>query len=48
MYILKKKMHIKLIDISGIAGPVIKLIGNKYKKYKEILCKLRFINCLVK
>ena len=42
------KMHIRVIDISGIAGPLIKLIGNKYKKYKEILCKLRFIKFLVK
>ena len=31
------------MDISGIAGPVIKLIGSKYKRYKDILYKLRFI-----
>ena len=37
-------MHIRVIDISGIVGPLIKLIGNKYKRYKEILCKLRFFS----
>ena len=31
------------MDISGIAGPVIKLIGSKYKRYKDILYKPIFI-----
>ena len=39
----KKKIQINVTDISGIAGPVSKDMGNKYNKIIEIFLKSNLI-----
>ena len=41
--LIKNKIPIKVIEISGIAGPVIKVIGNKYIKKREKILALNTI-----